>query len=947
MALEDPTVAAVLDSCEVPAILLCVREAGALSILHVNAAARGRLGWELQDLAGRSLRMLRAGGARDASYVALRESCRRGESFEGTLRLATRDGSGWLVRVRAEPLPVRRGLCVLWLAPVEGERPVLPRALAAEPQLRALERLLPVVPYLLAFDPEGRLRPVWWSPDWPARLGIAAPSDLPPFELVPPEGRGRLLARLQRLVRGEPVETELTLVAPDGTLHAVRDRAVPLVRQGELVEGAVGLLEPVAAKEAADPKAACRCARLVARLLHAQVLLVREDGRLLWAAAEPATPLADRLRAGVGADLAAALPADLAERWLDLVDRALAGDEAVREEGPLPVPEAEGTYEVVAAPVDPRHVLLLVRPAAAVSGLAEAPARFLPEPVPVEALRPRGGEPWLLAVLGAVADGVVAVDDAGLVRWCNEAAEVIFARSLEEMVGRPLSDLLEPAGEHPFDFEELRRQLAHAPLGYAEVAGRRRDGELVALELCVARIDGPPGGFAVTVRDVTVRRQTEEAIRALAYYDPLTGLPNRLLALDRLGEAIERARRNRQMLAVMLVDLDRFKLVNDSLGLRTGDALLRAVAERLRATLRRSDTVARPGGDEFLLVLHGIAGAEAAARVAQKVLDALRPPFRVDGEELSITACIGIALWPHDGADPESLVENADTALARAKEQGRGQFCFYTTDMNAAAFERLMLESRLRRALEQAEFVVYYQPQVDLASGEVVGVEALLRWFHPEHGMVPPAEFVPLAEETGLIVPIGAWVLENACAQVRRWQEAVAPDLRLSVNLSARQFQDRELVARIAGTTARLGFPRRLLELEITESAVMRDVDGALARIRELRELGVGLALDDFGTGYSSLGYLQRFPIQTLKIDRAFIRDIAQDPRSAALVRAIVELARTLELRVVAEGVETREQALLLRDFGCHEIQGFLFSRPLPAAELGALLRSRRRLVLD
>jgi len=947
MALEDPTVAAILDSCEVPAILLCAREGGGLSILHVSAAARARLGFELPDLVGRSLRVLRTGGARDFAYAALREACRRRESFEGVLSLATRNGPFWLVRVRAEPLPVRPGLYVLWLTPFEPEHAALPPAPAATEQLRALNRLTSAVLYLLAFDAEGRLEPVWWSPDWPARLRLDAPADTPPFRLVPAEQRGRLLARLQRLMRGEVAEIELALPAPDGGTRILRDRAAPLVREGGLVEGAVGLLEPVPPEPQTDPRMACRCARLVARLLHAQVLLVRDDGRLLWAADEPSTPLADRLRAAVGANLAMVLPADLADRWLDLVDRALAGDETVRERGPLPLPEATGDYEVVAAPADSRHALLVVRPFAPAVGLAEAPARFLPEPVPVEALRPRGGELWLLAVLAAVADGVVAVDEAGLVRWCNEAAELVFARPAEEMVGRPFSELLGPAGERPFDFEKLRRQLLHEAVGYAEVTGRRRDGELVALELSAARIEVPPGGYAVTVRDVTVRRQTEEAIRALAYYDPLTGLPNRLLALDRLGEAIERARRNRQMLAVMLVDLDRFKLVNDSLGLRTGDALLRAVAERLRATLRRSDTVARPGGDEFLLVIHAITGAEAAARVARKVLEALRPPFRLNGEELSITACVGIALWPHDGADPESLVENADTALARAKEQGRGQFCFYTTDMNAAAFERLMLESRLRRALEQSEFVVYYQPQVDLARGEVVGVEALLRWFHPEHGMVSPAEFVPLAEETGLIVPIGAWVLESACAQVRRWQESLAPELRLSVNLSARQFQDPELVRRVAEATARLTFPRRLLELEITESAVMRDVEGAISRIHELRALGVGLALDDFGTGHSSLGYLQRFPIQALKIDRAFIRDIVQDARSAALVRAIVELARTLELRVVAEGVETREQALLLRSFGCHEIQGFLFSRPLPAAELGALLASRRRLLLD
>jgi diguanylate cyclase (GGDEF)-like protein len=452
--------------------------------------------------------------------------------------------------------------------------------------------------------------------------------------------------------------------------------------------------------------------------------------------------------------------------------------------------------------------------------------------------------------------------------------------------------------------------------------------------------------IVLVVRDVTGRRQTEETLRSLAYHDPLTGLPNRLLFYDRLAQAIERARRARQPLAVMLVDLDRFKLINDSLGLGPGDQIIKGVADWLVQALRKSDTVARLGGDEFMVLLLGVGGAEAAAKVAQKLLECLKPPLEVDAHELTTSASIGIALFPHDGDDADTLIKNADNALSRAKEQGRNHYQFYTDDMNAAAFERLMLESRLRKALEQGEFVLYYQPKVSLADGAVVGVEALLRWFHPDLGLVPPAEFIPLAEETGLIVPIGAWVLRTACAQVCRWHRMGHAPLELAVNLSARQFQERDLVAVIAAAVEESGIAPGLLELELTESVIIRDTADAGRRLKELTALGIRLAVDDFGTGHSALGYLRNFPFTSLKIDRSFIRDVDRDPNSAALAQAIITIASSLQLKVVAEGVETREQLELLRGFGCQELQGYVFSRPLPPEELLALLEHGRRLEL-
>jgi predicted signal transduction protein with EAL and GGDEF domain len=368
------------------------------------------------------------------------------------------------------------------------------------------------------------------------------------------------------------------------------------------------------------------------------------------------------------------------------------------------------------------------------------------------------------------------------------------------------------------------------------------------------------------------------------------------------------------------------------------------VAERLTRSLRKSGTVARLGGDEFMVLLLGTHGAEAAAKVAQKLLDSLRPPLKVNGHELTTAASIGLALFPHDGDDTDTLIKNADTALSRAKEQGRNHYQFYTEGMNTTAFERLMLESRLRKALEQEEFVVFYQPKVSLADGRVVGVEALLRWRHPDLGLVPPGEFIPLAEETGLILPIGRWVLGAACAEMKRWHRMGFEPLDLAVNLSGRQFQERTLTDTIAQVIAASGLAPSSVELELTESVIMRDAAESARRLRELTALGIRLAVDDFGTGYSSLSYLRSFPISSLKIDRSFVRDIDRDPNGAAIAQAIIALAKSLSLKVVAEGVETRGQVDLLRRYGCEEMQGFLFSRPLPAEELTQLLREGRRL---
>jgi diguanylate cyclase (GGDEF)-like protein/PAS domain S-box-containing protein len=552
----------------------------------------------------------------------------------------------------------------------------------------------------------------------------------------------------------------------------------------------------------------------------------------------------------------------------------------------------------------------------------------------------------LKAIMDNVADGIVVLDNQGVVVSFSRPAEAIFGYRRSEVIGRTAGMLILPSPGEPGQALDLVLGSGNVPGEVRETMARRKSGEVIPIELAASQVSFNGDTLHIlTVRDITLRKQTEETIRSLAYHDPLTGLPNRLLFNDRLTQAIERARRQRQQLAVMILDLDRFKLINDSLGLASGDQVLRAVGERLVGLLRRSDTVARLGGDDFLLLLPGVDGAEGAAKVAQKLLDAFAYPLAIDDQELHVGASLGITLYPHDGEDTETLIRNADTALYRAKEHARGGYQFYTTDMNATAFERLVLESQLRRALERAELVVHYQPQVRLEDGTIVGVEALVRWFHADLGLIAPAEFIPLAEETGLILELGRFVLRTACAQVRAWHEAGFASLRLAVNLSGRQFEQEDLVRDIERVVEGSAFDPADLELELTESSIMRDPEQAVAKLEALDRLGIRLSIDDFGTGYSSLLHLKRFPIKALKIDQSFIQDITTDPDDAAIAQAIIALAESLRLKVIAEGVETRGQLELLRRYRCDQMQGYLFSKPLPASELFDLLKSGARLV--
>jgi diguanylate cyclase (GGDEF)-like protein/PAS domain S-box-containing protein len=564
----------------------------------------------------------------------------------------------------------------------------------------------------------------------------------------------------------------------------------------------------------------------------------------------------------------------------------------------------------------------------------------------------RESETHLKKILDSVHAGVVVIDpETHEIVDANDFAIRMIGAPKEQVLGRVCHKFICPAEVGKCPISDLHISLDNSERMLLTAEGGRR----TILKSVVPMSYKGRNHFIESFIDITSLKHAQEQITRMAYYDSLTDLPNRLLFRDRLQLSLSHAERHQRLLALLFLDLDNFKRINDTLGHRVGDMLLKEVAQRLAGSARSSDiisrqgpdefeiTVARQGGDEFTVLLTEISHAQNAAKVSQRLLQALTQPFMLGGQEVFITASIGIALYPLDGENIDSLFKNADIAMYHAKDRGKNNYQYYQQSMNVAAIERLSMETALRKALERKEFLLYYQPQMDIGTGSIVGMEALIRWNHPERGMIPPGEFIPLAEETGLIVPIGEWVLNTACAQNKEWQRCGYPLLCVSVNISGQQFRQQNLIKTVAHALEISGLSPRNLMLEITESIIMQPTEEIMAAFHELMAMGVRFSIDDFGTGYSSLSYIKRFPIHEIKIDRSFIKEINAGADDAAIAKAIIAMAHSLNLKVVAEGVETEQQLKILAREGCDEMQGYLIGRPVPAGEAMKLLARQER----
>ena len=548
--------------------------------------------------------------------------------------------------------------------------------------------------------------------------------------------------------------------------------------------------------------------------------------------------------------------------------------------------------------------------------------------------------------LNSIGDAVICTDSAGNVTFLNTAAETITGWAREDAAGRPMVEVVQilngatrvPVAD-PMARAMRKDEAVHLPANSILV---RRDGSEVPIEDSVAPIHAGASkatGAVIVFRDVSETRALVQQMAYSAQHDFLTGLPNRMLFNDRVGQAIAFSARHRNKIAVLFLDLDGFKHINDSLGHPIGDKLLQSVTQRLVDCVRGSDTVSRQGGDEFVVLLSEVKHLEDAAITARRMLQAVAQVHSIDLHDLHVTASIGISVYPDDGVDAETLVKNADTAMYQAKEKGRQGYQFFKPAMNARAVERQSIEEDLRRALKREEFCVLYQPKIDLKTGEVAGAEALIRWIHPTRGMIPPAQFISVAEECGLILPIGAWVMREVCRQARAWTVADLPPTTVAVNVSAMEFRVEEFPDTLFAILEETGLDPTRLEIELTETVLLKRADSVASILRRVRERGVQVALDDFGTGYSSLSYLRRFPVDALKIDQSFIRQITTAGEDTAIITAIIAMARSLNLRVIAEGVETLEELTFLRAHHCDQAQGFYFSPPVRADQFERLLR--------
>ena len=549
--------------------------------------------------------------------------------------------------------------------------------------------------------------------------------------------------------------------------------------------------------------------------------------------------------------------------------------------------------------------------------------------------------------LKCIGDAVVCTDISGNITFLNSVAEKMTGWSLPEAAGHPMAEVFRTLNSTSAEPTETTAELAILQIRAVHLPPTciliRRDGLEIPIEDSIAPIHDRQGeaiGAVIVFRDVSVAQAMAQQITHSAEHDFLTGLPNRMLLNDRISQAIAAARRHSTQVAVLFLDLDGFKHINDSLGHPIGDKLLQSIAQRLTSCVRGTDTVSRQGGDEFVVLLSDITQPEQAAKMAGRMLRTVAEPHSVEHHDLHVSTSIGVSVYPDDGLNAETLIKNADTAMYQAKENGRQSYQFFKPAMNARAVERQSLEESLRRALARREFSLHYQPKISMKTGVITGAEALIRWNHPTRGSVSPAQFIPIAEDCGLIVPIGRWVLRQACEQAQKWLDAGLPATTMAVNVSAMEFRDEDFLRGLFAILQETRLEPQALELELTESVLMKRVESTAAILQSLRKRGVQVAVDDFGTGYSSLSYLRKFPIDALKIDQSFVRQIASDEDDEAIVTAVISMARSLKLRVVAEGVETVKELEFLKAHHCDEAQGYFFGRPVPAGQFATLLQT-------
>jgi diguanylate cyclase (GGDEF)-like protein/PAS domain S-box-containing protein len=650
-----------------------------------------------------------------------------------------------------------------------------------------------------------------------------------------------------------------------------------------------------------------------------------EDGRLVYYNRTFQNVFASDGKSLIGKTDSEWLPAAIAAR-------VRAHDQAVLESGALM--EAEETLPTSAGI---RHWLVLKFP------LRNQDGRRLLGAIAVDISERRRRESTLrrmAAIMESSHDAVIATTTEGLVTSWNAGASEIYGYAANEMEGHPISALEPPERRGEINGVLERIQIGESVVRY-ETFRIRKDGELVEVAVAASPIYDDSGeltGVASIARDIGDRRRAQELIVFQAFHDPLTGLPNRALLMERLNLCLAKARRAGKLLAVLFLDLDLFKAINDGFGHGVGDAVFQEVARRLTLSVRDDDTVARVGGDEFIVLLPEIARSEDAATVARKLLDAIAQPFSSGGRRLDLTTSIGISIYPDDGQDAEALLRSADNAMSRAKERGRNNYQLSIRELTEEAVKRLALQAGLRQAIERSELILHYQPVLSLTSGRIVEMEALVRWQHPEKGLIMPGAFIDVAEKAGMMVPLGDWVIGKASRQLKSWQNQGFPDMRMAINLSPSQFHERNLVTTIQRALTDAALRPETFEIEITEGVAMEDAEVTVANLMALRDLKVGVSIDDFGTGYSSLSYLKRFPVTTLKIDRSFVSDVVTNSADAGIVRAVVAMAHGLKLNVIAEGVETKEQFAYLRENGCDALQGYWFSRPLPVESVDRLL---------